>query len=384
MKHTLIIFSFSLLLMTGCKKEEIIVYNTQNTPDLSNPIIQKLTNVVWYKEGLSLTEQWTSQNNILKPADYVSSLLYNAAWASITLYRDGTSNMVYLPPFIASTAIHCKGNWQVSTEEENTIILSTKTPVSSVTGKIKVLNMEAKDNLSVAEVSIDFGDRLLKVNLINESPYTYDMNSPAFVSAIDYNWFASQEIQATPLKAEDFVGAWSIPTGDVDGKTFSSPDFPTEGLKRIAYVEDLLTQTPSFAYGMTFNLKNGGKADIYYQNNYFFNSEFDTDKTVVSNATWSVKGNKILIETDEEMFLSIGEGLFGLSSHVANLISLGITPKTKQNIRILPKQFYSIELISRNEKGFWARITTQSTVLYTFLSKAEFDSSSTINIKDLF
>ena len=84
------------------------------------------------------------------------------------------------------------------------------------------------------------------------------------------------------------------------------------------------------------------------------------------------------------MFLSIGEGLFGLSSHVANLISLGITPKTKQNIRILPKQFYSIELISRNEKGFWARITTQSTVLYTFLSKAEFDSSNTINIRELF
>jgi hypothetical protein len=186
------------------------------------------------------------------------------------------------------------------------------------------------------------------------------------------------------LKAEDFVGAWSIPTGTENGKTFSSTDFPMEGLRRIAYVEDLLTNTPSFAYGMTFNLKKDGKADLYYYNNYFYNSEFDTDKTVVSDARWSVKGNKLLIETDEEMFLSIGEGLFGLTSHITNIISLGISPKTKQNIRIMPRQFYSIELISRNEKGFWARVTTQNAVLYSFLSKAEFNDSNTVNIKELF
>jgi hypothetical protein len=370
--------------MTGCKKEETYIYNTQNTPDLSNPIIQKFSNVVWYKQGLTLSEEWSSQNNILKPADYVSTILYQAAWMSIALYRDGTSNMVYLPPFVASSAIHCQGNWKVSATEENTIILSTKTPVSSVTGKIKILNMEVKDNVSIVEATIDFGDRLLKGNFINEPHADYSMQSPAFASSVNYDWFASQQIQTTPLKAEDFVGAWSIPTGTENGKTFSSTDFPMEGLRRIAYVEDLLTNTPSFAYGMTFNLKKDGKADLYYYNNYFYNSEFDTDKTVVSDARWSVKGNKLLIETDEEMFLSIGEGLFGLTSHITNIISLGISPKTKQNIRIMPRQFYSIELISRNEKGFWARVTTQNAVLYSFLSKAEFNDSNTVNIKELF
>lgn len=383
MKYLVFIASSALLLMTGCKKEEIYIYNTQNTPDLSNPIIQKFSNVVWYRQGITFSEEWSSQNNILKPADYASTLLYQAAWMSIALYRDGTSNMVFVPPFIASTAIHCKGNWQVSTTEENTIILSTKTPVSSVTGKIKILNMETKDNLSIAEVSIDFGDRLLKGNFINEAHADYSMESPAFAASVDYGWFASQEIQTIPLKAEDFIGTWSIPTGTIDGKTFSSPDFPMEGLKRIAYVEDLLTQTPSFAYGMTFNLEKDGKAEITYASDGF-SWEFDMDKTVFSNATWSVKGNKILIETDEELFRSVGEGLFGLQTHITGLVSLGITPKTKQNIRIVPKQFYSMELISRNEKGFWSRITTQSAVLYTFMSKAEFDDSNTINIRELF
>ena len=44
----------TLCLMTGCTKDEIEIYNTQNTPDLSNPIIQKVSNTVWYnKIGIS-------------------------------------------------------------------------------------------------------------------------------------------------------------------------------------------------------------------------------------------------------------------------------------------------------------------------------------------
>jgi len=112
------LFFATFLFGVSCTKEEIYLYNTQNTPDLSNPIIQKMTNIVWYPEGGSVVDNWSTRNNIYKPSDYASSLLYNAAWTNLTLYRDGTSNMVFVPPMLINTVIHCKGNWQVSTEEE--------------------------------------------------------------------------------------------------------------------------------------------------------------------------------------------------------------------------------------------------------------------------
>ncbi|HMR18240.1 MAG TPA: hypothetical protein PKA53_02975, partial [Sphingobacterium sp.] len=88
-RNIIIILTLSvLLIIQSCKKEEIYVYNTQSTPDLSNPVIQKMTNVEWYKEvafSSTSTEQiWVSQNNIYKPGDYLSTLLYHAAWCGLT------------------------------------------------------------------------------------------------------------------------------------------------------------------------------------------------------------------------------------------------------------------------------------------------------------
>lgn len=52
MKRTLIIVSLlATLLFSACDQRNTIdVYETNSTPDLSNPVIQKLTNVSWYKE----------------------------------------------------------------------------------------------------------------------------------------------------------------------------------------------------------------------------------------------------------------------------------------------------------------------------------------------
>jgi len=391
-KHALFIFFILLLLATGCKKEEIRVYNTQSTPDLSNPIVQKFTNVVWYKAAGSnnMTESWASWNNIYKPSDYASSLLYRMAWASLTLYRDGTSNMLFLPPFNSSTAIHCKGNWRVSTEEENTIILSTKTPVTSVTGKIKILSIEAKENLSTAKVSIDFGDRLLIVDLANEHWAPDSFNShPAYASAFEYDWFASRQIQTTPLRIEDFIGAWQVPAGKRrDGNNFLSDGFPMEEVSRATYVEDLLMHTPNILNGIIFNLQKNGKAQLAYPQmlSDWYKGRLQTSKNVVSDARWTVKGNKIHIETDEDLFISTGEGLLGLKPNVPGLIYLGESPEGNHAlpIRILPKQFYIIELISRNEEGFWSRITTRTGVFYVFLFKTEFDGDNIINIRPAF
>jgi len=385
MKKHIIPITILFLIATSCHKEEIRVYNTQNTPDLSNPVIQKFTNTIWFKNGLDI-QHWASSDNIYKSSEMASFLLYQMAWRSLTLYRDGTSNMVFLPPFSESTAIHCKGNWKVSTEEENTIILSTKTPVTSVTGKIKILYLETKEELGVAKVSVDFGDRLLTTSLYNEDPWT---DRPAYVSAVDYDWFAAQQIQTDPLRAEDFIGAWKSSEGRDDlNKTLLDKDFPLEHVRRATYMEDLLMQTPNILLGMTFNLRENGKAQLAYHSMLtdFYKKHLNITENIVSDAQWSVRGNKIYIETDEELHYAIGEGLFKYKSSVPGLIYIGERAQggySTTPLYILPnKQRYILELISRNEEGFWARITTKTGVFWLFLFKTEFDGDNTINIRE--
>ncbi|MVZ62958.1 hypothetical protein [Sphingobacterium humi] len=391
MKFTILsLFFLVFCLLTGCKKEKITLYNILNSPNLTNPIIQKISNQVWYKDNEGFSETWSTQNNIFKPSDYVSSMLYQAAWTSLTLYRDGTSNMLFMPPYQQGAAIHCKGNWSVATDEENTLILSTKTPVSSVTGKIKILNMENKGNVNTLKLAIDFGDRVLETQFSNRNPNTYSMESAAYVAAIDNNWFASQPIQTSALKAEEFIGAWVSPHSfSNNGQSISSPDFPLEGVMRITYIEDLLMNTPAFFNGVLFNLQDGGKAQIAYPFLFssFYKSFLNNSKDIVSNARWTTKGNKLLIETDEDLFLSLGEGLFGLKPHAGEQIYIGERADSQlytnaQAIRILPKQIYIIELIRKTDKGFWARISTKNAIFYAFLSKTTFDSSNTINIRE--
>lgn len=385
MKQYIIVTLFFATFLFGvsCTKDEIYLYNTQNTPDLSNPIIQKMTNIVWYPEGGSVVDNWSTRNNIYKPSDYASSLLYNAAWTNLTLYRDGTSNMVFVPPMLINTVIHCKGNWQVSTEEENTIILSTKTPVSSVTGKIKILDLEAKENISTAKISLDFGDRLLSLRLVNDNSIT---QTSAIGMATQYSWIAEQAILTEPLEESDFIGTWATPPS-----TITDPNRQTiaEDITGIIYIEDLLANTPAFSRGLTFHLQKEGKAQIVYTaggtSGIIFSYEMGLTENVFSDAKWWVKGNKIFIETNEELFYSIGESMFRFAPHVTNTTLLGYTSAEKYYtpIRIRPNQ-YSFEIIERTDKGFWTRVTTRTEIFYAFLSKTTFDENNTLNIKDVF
>lgn len=372
-----ILFLTTLLFLQSCKKEEIYVYNTQNTPDLSNPIIQKMTNIVWYNEiSAGNTEQiWTSQNNIYKPGDYMSTVLYQLAWVSLALYRDGTSVMTFVPPFVQQAVIHAKGNWMVSTEEENTIILSTKTPVSSVTGKIKILDMETKDNASTVKLSLDFGDRLMTTILSNVNPYGYVQ--PALFTALDYSWYADKAVSTASIKASEFIGAWA---GHSNASELTDYD-----MVRYTYIEDLLANTPAFVTGLSFDLEDGGKAKIVYTgraSKSYFSEVTGNASIVFSDARWSANGNKIRIETDEEMFVSIGELLFSLAPHYGNLTLLGYNGTTP--IRIKSNQLYNLEIVEKTDDGFWARVTTKTETFYAFLQKSAYDKSNMVNIKDIF
>ena len=48
-RYIILLFTTSLVMVTGCSKKDFIVENTTITPDLSNPIIQRISNQTWYK-----------------------------------------------------------------------------------------------------------------------------------------------------------------------------------------------------------------------------------------------------------------------------------------------------------------------------------------------
>ena len=83
MKRTLIIVSlFATLLFSACDQRNTIdVYETNSTPDLSNPVIQMLTNVCWYKGGsLENRTVWTTTKFKDKASSPFESMLYSMAW----------------------------------------------------------------------------------------------------------------------------------------------------------------------------------------------------------------------------------------------------------------------------------------------------------------
>lgn len=373
MKHIVYSIAF-LFILTGCTTEEIIIYNDQVTPDLSNPIIQKLTNITLYNKGT--VSEWESTENIPSPSETVASLLYTYAWQSIHFNRDGTSQMIYFPPMLNNTFVYCQGTWTVSEDEENTIILATKTPVSNVIAKIKVLNLETKDNVISVELSFDFGNRFLRVNMDNSEPSTAEL----YLELFDLEWFDSHSVKTTPLVKEDFIGTWATSAYELD----TSAETSSSNFIRSTYLEDLLNRTPVISTGLEFDFHEDGKAKIVYSDNIsnFFDSslqELEEGQKLYSNATWEVKGNKLTVETDELVFLSIGEVMFGISVYGPDLTVL--RTDTDYPFRILENRFYTFEIISQEDDGNWCRVTSNDNISYMFLKKRAAEWDKVKNVK---
>ncbi|MGO1786637.1 MAG: hypothetical protein ACTHZ7_06130 [Sphingobacterium sp.] len=382
-RYIILLFTTSLVMVTGCSKKDFIVENTTITPDLSNPIIQRISNQTWYKNpSLSSGEThfiWESKEHIPNPSEALASLLYQAAFQNITLNRDGTSNMVFIPPFFPNVYIHNKGNWQVAKTEENAIILNTETPVSNATAKVKVLNLETQEQVASLNLSMDFGNRLMEFKFIN-NPYISD---PVKLEAADFHWLERQVVATAPLNAKDFVGAWASAS---DETTLANREFKEEEIIRIVKIEDLLLSTPTFIAGQVFDLRADGTASIGYK---LFETllagaedKIQGSKTVVSNATWEVKGNKIFVHTDEALFYSLGELLYHLPVYGEYLTEIGEFAEIP--MRIQKYRYYAIEIIEKREDGFWSRITTNDAIFYAFMFKSQFDLNNTINVKNAF
>ena len=88
MKKTVIIASLlATILFSACDQRDTIdVYETSSTPDLSNPIVQKLTNVTWYKNiGIhrlekSLISSVRESGKSLQPRRILLSLTRKLPW----------------------------------------------------------------------------------------------------------------------------------------------------------------------------------------------------------------------------------------------------------------------------------------------------------------
>ncbi len=361
----------TLLLTYGCKKEEIIVHNTQITPDLSNPVIQKLTNITWYRDGMgTVQEEWTTLLNIPKPSEAMASMLYSLAWINITLHRDGTSTMLYLPPIFPHVYMHCKGTWTVSKDEENTVVINTKTPVSSAIIKAKVINMETAGNVGTLQLSMDFGNRLLNVFLANT-------NADTRLETFDEGWYNSNPVKEDAIQVSDFMGAWVSP--EYDREKFNRANYPAENIVRSTNVYDLFSQTPNVFSGIKYVFQENGKALIGYGKNFFENANLG--KEVVSEGRWSIKGNKIILETDEDLFYSAGEVLFGFPTHASNVTSYGIIKSFP--VKTQAKRFYVFEVIKKENHGIWCRITSNDFNASLFLFKADARLENIINIKNI-
>lgn len=378
MKKLIFIVSLGLI-FAGCKKEEIIIYNTQLTPDLSNPVIQKLTNTFWYNP--STIQEWQSIENITTPAETVAEVLYSVAWKGLCLNRDGTSLMLFVPPMYDYNFVYCQGTWTVSEEEENTIIMVTKTPVSNATVKIKVTDMQTKDNMAYVSLSMNFGNRLLSVDLNNALPDILTIVG-AYKSGYDYTWFDKVNAETGLLKKEDFTGTWATAAFDSD---LYYDNNSLNVVTRSTYVEDILTKSQVILKGVELDLNENGSARIVYSDYFtnlfdYRNKELTTGTKLYSNATWAVSGNKLTVKTDELIFFSVAEGLFGVPVHDPGLIVL--RTDTYIPFRLQAKRFYTFEIISRETIGNWCRVTSNDGISYLFLYKRDLPSENILHVSD--
>ena len=357
MKKTVIIASLlATILFSACDQRDTIdVYETSSTPDLSNPIVQKLTNVTWYKNiGIENTTVWTTTKFKEKASSPFESMLYMMAWMGMELRRDGSSTLLFQPPLGEKSYIFCQGKWKVSTTEKNTIVVDTKTPVGYINMKLKVKDLQAKDNVSILTALIDVGDRVLMIDFYNNTS-NYVNNSCETISYKTENKDEAEDDAQLSLRS--------------------------------LFVEDLLTKTPAFFYGLKLSLGKDNKAfiqvpklmkDALMKN---WNDLYEDNYPIV-NATWRINGSKIIVETNEMPHLGMGEVLFNLITDKSQAVF--VPSKTPEKGIYLWRHFYYIlELVKNTSKGAWFRVTSEQETHYVFMLKTPMpDTSKFVGIKD--
>ena len=392
MKKTVIIASLlATILFSACDQRDTIdVYETSSPPDLSNPIVQKLTNVTWYKNiGIENTTVWTTTKFKEKASSPFESMLYMMAWMGMELRRDGSSTLLFQPPLGEKSYIFCQGKWKVSTTEKNTIVVDTKTPVGYINMKLKVKDLQAKDNVSILTALIDVGDRVLMIDFYNNTSIYGDnpqKEFPGIGKSTSQDWFSTMPVSHNPLSLANYVNtSWETISYKTENKDEAEDDAQLS--LRSLFVEDLLTKTPAFFYGLKLSLGKDNKAfiqvpklmkDALMKN---WNDLYEDNYPIV-NATWRINGSKIIVETDEMPHLGMGEVLFNLITDKSQAVF--VPSKTPEKGIYLWRHFYYIlELVKNTSKGAWFRVTSEQETHYVFMLKTSMpDVSKFVGVKN--
>lgn len=380
MKHIVLAALSLATLLAACDQRNVIdVHQEAAVPDLNNPVVQKLTSTTWFKDvNLNIpNDSWSSTNYSKKASGPFEGMLYTMAWLGMELQRDGTSTLIFYPPVTKYQFLLCRGKWKTSPTDPNTVIIDTKTPVGYATMRVKVMDMQTKDNVAMIRTYIDTGNRVMMVDFFNSGSVLEGGSPTEFPDLRNMRqaWFDGMQVSRQPIDKGLFNNtAWEMSphSRDVE-KDFEIPQMAI----RTTFINDLLTKTPSLVYGAKFNFAQDGNVYIdipsVVKETAFrpWASQVE-DKTIMVKGTWRTQGNRIIIETNELPFASVGEAVFQLPVDLQPLDVL-FSDNNGDAVRVWKNYYIIIEYIKPANTGAWFRISSPQETYYLFMRKQPID-----------
>ena len=380
MKHIVLAALSLATLFAACDQRNVIdVHQEAAVPDLNNPVVQKLTSTTWFKDvNLNIpNDSWSSTNYSKKASGPFEGMLYSMAWLGMELQRDGTSTLIFYPPVTKYQFLLCRGKWKTSPTDPNTVIIDTKTPVGYATMRVKVMDMQTKDNVAMIRTYIDTGNRVMMIDFFNGGSVLEGGSPTEFPDLRNMRqaWFDGMQVSRQPIDKGLFNNtAWEMSphSRDVE-KDFEIPQMAI----RTTFINDLLTKTPSLVYGAKFNFAQDGNVYIdipsVVKETAFrpWASQVE-DKTIMVKGTWRTQGNRIIIETNELPFASVGEAVFQLPVDLQPLDVL-FSDNNGDAVRVWKNYYIIIEYIKPANTGAWFRISSPQETYYLFMRKQPID-----------
>ncbi len=380
MKHIILAALSLATLFAACDQRNVIdVHQEATVPDLNNPVVQKLTSTTWFKDvNLNIpNDSWSSTNYSKKASGPFEGMLYSMAWLGMELQRDGTSTLIFYPPVTKYQFLLCRGKWKTSPTDPNTVIIDTKTPVGYATMRVKVMDMQTKDNVAMIRTYIDTGNRVMMIDFFNGGSVLEGGSPTEFPDLRNMRqaWFDGMQVSRQPIDKGLFNNtAWEMSphSRDVE-KDFEIPQMAI----RTTFINDLLTKTPSLVYGAKFNFAQDGNVYIdipsVVKETAFrpWASQVE-DKTIMVKGTWRTQGNRIIIETNELPFVSVGEAVFQLPVDLQPLDVL-FSDNNGDAVKVWKNYYIIIEYIKPANTGAWFRISSPQETYYLFMRKQPID-----------
>ena len=380
MKHIVLAALSLATLFAACDQRNVIdVHQEAAVPDLNNPVVQKLTSTTWFKDvNLNIpNDSWSSTNYSKKASGPFEGMLYTMAWLGMELQRDGTSTLIFYPPVTKYQFLLCRGKWKTSPTDPNTVIIDTKTPVGYATLRVKVMDLQTKDNVAMIRAYVDAGDRVMMIDFFNGGSVLEGGSPTEFPDLRNMRqaWFDGMQVSRQPIDKGLFNNtAWEMSphSRDVE-KDFEIPQMAI----RTTFINDLLTKTPSLVYGAKFNFAQDGNVYIdipsVVKETAFrpWASQVE-DKTIMVKGTWRTQGNRIIIETNELPFASVGEAVFQLPVDLQPLDVL-FSDNNGDAVRVWKNYYIIIEYIKPANTGAWFRISSPQETYYLFMRKQTID-----------